>query len=58
MLMIHLKVTQVTVACDLEHEEREMLVTMIADAHKEHKDVHVSFYVGCDFETIEEILNS
>lgn len=52
------KVTQVNVACDLQHEEREMLVTMIADAHKEHKDVHVSFYIGCDFEALEELVKA
>lgn len=52
------KITQVTVDSDLGHEEREMLVTMIADAHREHKDVHVSFYIGCDFEALEELVNS
>lgn len=47
----------ITVNSEMEDEDREMLINMIAYYHKD-KEVTVIFFVNYTFENIEEIVNS
>lgn len=47
----------ITVNSEMDDEDREMLINMIAYYHKD-KEVSVIFFVNYTFENIEEIVNS
>lgn len=50
------EINDLTVTSDLNYEERELLLNMIAYIHKD-KEVYVTFYLHYNFELVQELIS-